>query len=333
MLGLRSFIRRACFSIRAKASLEPISKHQDWESTVILEDDSGFFGPDIPLRRIEERGRTYLNQAKELSSHKSFEESNGLLDRAMDAFKSTFGEEYPEIYDVYKNKAKNFFRLKSWDQGIEWYQKAVEHSYKKLDNRSALLEYFIDRAWAHVERKEFDKAESFYKKIFDLIHNEEAKYHTQVLTALDDMAHMYHMKGDLNMALNYHYEALKRVDNLKVSDQPYKAKILTHIAQIHTELGDSGEALRCAKTALELYEKSAAIDDPAELSWCYNTIGEALNKEGNSSEADKYFEKAAELKNKIDKGDFFAEVGTKSFMEKTKKAGKVSKLDQDEFMD
>ncbi len=89
--------------------------------------------------------------------------------------------------------------------------------------------------------------------------------------------------------------ALGLKDNLVIKGQPFKAKILTDVAQLQRELEDPKDALRCARIAQELIRTSAASDNPPELVWCYNTIGRALQNEGKFLGALDYFQKAVDL--------------------------------------
>lgn len=276
--------------------MDYISKHQDWESTVILEDDgSGFYGPEIPLRRIEEQGRTFMNEGFQLSKHKSYRESNSYIDKALDIFEGTFGEEYSELYELFRTKAMNFLAMKKYDEVFEWYQKALRQAHKNPDNRFQILTAYRDLAKVHIEKGQFDQAEWYYNKCFDVIHTEIEKYHSQLTNVLSEMGDMYVKKGDLKLALQRYYEAMGDIDNMSVKDQPIKAKILTRIAEVQRKLGDHEDSLRCARLAQELFEKSSACDDPPELASCYNLLGWDLYDEGNYSEALKFFKKAIQI--------------------------------------
>jgi len=307
----------------------------DWESHVILEDDeSHFFGPDIPIRRIEEQGRTFYEKAKELSKHKDYQESNNFIDKALDIYYGIFTEEYPELFNIFIAKGKNYLGLKDFDKSLECYHKAVSiiNGWRK-DNRLEVLTAFQEMAKASVAKNDYEHAHQYYDKCLELIATDADRYHDIYIDILDDLAHMFQVKGDPKLSLDYHYKALACIDNYYVGDQPRKARILTHIAELWRDLGEPAESLRCATVAKELFEKSPASHDPPELSWCYNTIGWALLDQGKYDEALNHFKKSVDIEIKMF-GREHAELkpafqGMKNVFEKTGKSEEDLKFEDE----
>jgi len=226
----------------------------------------------VPLRNLEERGRTLLSQGLKASANKNFDESNSFLDKAMDIFKYAFGEEYPVIYDIFLSKAKNFTQLSRFEEADQNFHNAIEISNKFRSNRTELLKVHIDKAWSLVQREHYDQAQYYYNKGFEIAEDGSNKYHTLLMRMLDDIAEMHHRKGELDQALEYHFRALAQVDNLSREHQPIKARILTHIAIVFEELGDNEESKIYLKMAKELFDKSTPTEEEPELAFCYSAL-------------------------------------------------------------
>ena len=128
------------------------------------------FGSGKPLKMLEEEARSILNQAIEASAKRRYEESNSFLDKALDIFQNTFGEEYPELYNIFLTKGQNYAQMKDYKAADQCFSKAKELTSKFNSNSFEVLKLYTDLAWLHTLREEFGKAEECYMKCVDMIH-------------------------------------------------------------------------------------------------------------------------------------------------------------------
>ncbi|WP_022667269.1 tetratricopeptide repeat protein [Desulfospira joergensenii] len=149
----------------------------------------------------------------------------------------------PDYMDAVNNLGAAYLRQNKWDLAIETFKSL-------LGNLLYPTPHFplSNIGWAYLEKKEFSRAETYFKKSLDLFPG--------FVTASHGLAQVYLQTGQTDRALDYLHTCLNR--------SPKTAIFLADLAQAYEKKGDRTKALRSWKKVRHLSPKNSGLARKAD---------------------------------------------------------------------
>ena len=121
---------------------------------------------------------------------------------------------------------------------------------------------------------------------------------TELATAYNNTAVVYHAKGEYDHALEYCEKALAIVERVLGREHPNTAASYNNIAEVYRSKGEYDHALEYNEKALAIREKVLGREHPATAT-SYNNIALVYDDKGEYDHALEYNEKALAIREKV----------------------------------
>ena len=115
--------------------------------------------------------------------------------------------------------------------------------------------------------------------------------HPDVVTALNNLAAIFLVKGEYAKAKPLYVRALAIVEQLRPADPPLVATVVHNLAEVHRLKGEYDEAETLFKRALEIREKSLPSEDPL-IAASANSLATVYFEKGHYTKAEPLYQRA-----------------------------------------
>ncbi len=139
--------------------------------------------------------------------------------------------------------------------------------------------------------KWYEKALAIYEKVLDPDHPNTA-------AAYNNIALVYHTKGEYDKALKWYEKALTIYEKVLDPDHPNTATTYNNIALVYHTKGEYDKALKWYEKALAIYEKVLGSDRP-DTAAAHNNIALVYHTKGEYDKALKFYKKALAIYEKV----------------------------------
>ncbi|MBK7051342.1 MAG: tetratricopeptide repeat protein [Rhodoferax sp.] len=197
---------------------------------------------------------------------------------------------YIDLGDI-ENASKSLREADQWNNSYrnEYWWPAYRYTYEKLIEVARARILTMQGKYAEAEaamRKSVDAAIADIATIpMKSVKDEKFVYEHSVNTRLADLAGVLAMQGRLNEAEFTARRALNDTVSRFGGYSFQTAYILTALIQILQQQGRYAEAVSLAKTTIDIFTKSGAVDDAKYLVYTRNLLASALVAQGNYADA------------------------------------------------
>lgn len=159
------------------------------------------------------------------------------------------------------------------------YQRAIQRGKEAIDAYAKNTEPYLCVSTAYLQMGHLEKAIDILKEA-----ERQAPSYEDLALIYNKLGFLYHLKGDLDLALTYHQKHL--LVSHELSDTKGESTALANMADIYESKGDYTKALF-------YYNKSVEIStDPADITFAYTNMARIYQKKGEKEKALENYLKA-----------------------------------------
>ena len=147
----------------------------------------------------------------------------------------------------------------------------------------------------YYEKKQFDKAISFYQKSLEIYLKTVGSNHHETANCYNNIGLAYDNKGEYDRTIDYYRKSLEIYLKTVGSIHHDTANCYNNIGSAYDNKRDHDNAIDYYNKSLEIYLKTVGSNHP-ETAYCYNNIGLALNNKRDFDSAIENYNKSLEIR-------------------------------------
>lgn len=198
----------------------------------------------------------------------------------------------------YKYLSLAHLEIHSHQDALNYQMKALEMQRKIDDSQDQIADTLFNIGLIYFDQLIRDTKHALEYLNQALSIYEELKMHSDLIRCYNAIAQVYLTKKKKEVALDYHFKALKIVDEFYPSYLPYYIDAYESLGRAYAALHDYEQAMNYYQKALDAELKYEPLNDP-HIAQSYENIGSIYHAQGDYMKAIEMYDKAIEIRRHV----------------------------------